>query len=105
MENRHMSADGTWKLSMKTPIGERKSTLALASGRRRPDRQADQRRGRLHRHLRRQGQPATAVSFKAAIKNPMPLTLEFSGSVDGDKISGTVSASGVGSWPFSGARG
>ena len=44
------------------------------------------------------------VSFKAAIKNPMPLTLEFSGSVDGDKISGTVSASGVGSWPFSGTK-
>ena len=26
-----MSADGTWKLSMQTPIGERKSTLALTS--------------------------------------------------------------------------
>jgi hypothetical protein len=26
-----MSVDGTWKLSMQTPIGERKSTLALAS--------------------------------------------------------------------------
>ena len=24
-----MSADGTWKLAMKTPIGERKATLAL----------------------------------------------------------------------------
>ena len=26
-----MSADGTWKLTMQTPIGERKSTLALQS--------------------------------------------------------------------------
>ena len=33
---RHMSADGTWKLTMQTPIGERKSTLALKErGRRR----------------------------------------------------------------------
>ena len=30
-EEWHMSADGTWKLSMQTPIGERKSTLALNS--------------------------------------------------------------------------
>ena len=45
------------------------------------------------------------ITFKAAIKSPMPLTLEFKGSVDGDKISGTVGASGVGSWPFSGTRG
>jgi hypothetical protein len=35
----------------------------------------------------------------------MPLTLEFAGSVDGDNISGTVTASGVGSWPFTGTRG
>ena len=35
----------------------------------------------------------------------MPLTLEFTASVAGDKISGNVNASGVGSWPFSGARG
>jgi hypothetical protein len=35
----------------------------------------------------------------------MPLTLEFTASVAGDKISGNVSASGVGSWPFSGTRG
>lgn len=45
------------------------------------------------------------VSFRAAIKSPMPLTLEFTASVSGDKISGSVSASGVGSWPFSGSRG
>ena len=43
--------------------------------------------------------------FKAAIKNPMPLTLEFTAAVAGDKISGHVNASGVGSWPFSGTKG
>jgi hypothetical protein len=35
----------------------------------------------------------------------MPLTLEFTASVTGDTISGNVSASGVGGWPFSGTRG
>ena len=99
-----MSADGTWKLSMQTPIGERKSTLALKSS-----------GGTVTGKLTGEEGNSTdifdgavsgaKVSFKAAIKNPMPLTLEFTGSVAGDKISGSVSASGVGSWPFSGQRG
>jgi hypothetical protein len=99
-----MSADGTWKLSMQTPIGERKSTLVLSSA-----------GGTLTGKLTGDEGKSTdlfdgkasgnSVSFKAAIKNPMPLTLEFTASIAGDKISGTVSASGVGSWPFSGTRG
>ncbi len=99
-----MSADGTWKLSMQTPIGERKSTLALKSE-----------GGALTGKLTGDEGNSTdifdgkasgdGVSFKAAIKSPMPLTLEFTASVSGDKISGSVNASGVGSWPFSGTRG
>ena len=99
-----MSADGTWKLSMQTPIGERKSTLALKSS-----------GGTVTGKLTGEEGNSTdifdgavsgdKVTFKAAIKNPMPLTLEFTASVVGDKISGNVSASGVGSWPFSGTRG
>ncbi len=34
----------------------------------------------------------------------MPLTLAFTGKIDGDKISGTVSAGAIGSWPFNGHR-
>jgi hypothetical protein len=99
-----MSADGTWKLVMKTPIGERKSTLALKDT-----------GGSLSGKMTNEEGNSTdifegkasgnSISFKAAIKSPMPLTLEFSGSVDGDQISGTVSASGVGNFPFSGTRG
>jgi hypothetical protein len=99
-----MSADGTWKLVMKTPIGERKSTLALASS-----------AGALTGKLSNEEGNSTDifdgkatgnnVSFKAAVKNPMPLTLEFKGAINGDQISGTVSASGVGDFPFTGTRG
>jgi hypothetical protein len=34
----------------------------------------------------------------------MPMTLEFSGAVDGDAIKGSVKAGSFGSFPFSGAR-
>jgi hypothetical protein len=103
-EEEEMSADGIWKLSMRTPIGERKSTLALKAA-------GSAVTGKL---TGEEGNSTDIfdgtvsgdkVSFKAAIKSPMPLTLEFTASVAGDTISGTVSASGVGSWPFSGSRG
>lgn len=99
-----MSADGTWKLTMKTPIGERRSTLALKEA-----------GGALTGKLTGEEGNATdifdgkasgdGVAFKANIKSPMPLTLEFAGKVQGDTISGSISASGVGSFPFSGTRG
>ena len=98
-----MSVDGTWKLSMQTPIGERTSTLALqTSG------------GALTGKLTADEGNATDIyegkldgetaAWKADIKSPMPLTLAFTATVNGDKISGTVSAGAIGSWPFSGTR-
>jgi len=98
-----MSADGTWKLTMNTPIGERKSTLVLTSAGATLTGKLTSEEGNSTDIF--DGKAAgDAVSFKAAIKSPMPLTLEFSGKVAGDAISGNVNASGVGGWPFSGAR-
>jgi len=98
-----MSADGTWKLTMQTPIGERKSTLEVKTA-----------GGTLTGKLTGEEGNSTNVyegkadgnnlSWKADIKSPMPLTLQFTAAVDGDRISGSVSAA-VGSWPFTGTRG
>jgi hypothetical protein len=99
-----MSADGTWKLSMQTPIGERKSTLALKSAGSAVTGKLTGEEGNST-DIFEGTVSGDRVSFKAAIKNPMPLTLEFTAAVTGDKMSGNVSASGVGSWPFSGTRG
>jgi|SRR5262245_24714915 hypothetical protein len=98
-----MSAAGTWNLAMQTPIGERKVTLtlqvagAVLTGKLSAEdgNAVDIYEGKL---------AGNAASWKANIKNPMPLTLEFAGHVDGDRISGTVSAA-VGSWPFTGTKG
>ena len=97
-----MSADGTWKLSMQTPLGDRKATLTLANA-----------GGALTGKLTGEEGNTTdiyegkldgnAASWKADIKSPMPLTLSFTSTVDGDKMSGNVSAA-VGSWPFSGTK-
>lgn len=97
-----MSAAGTWNLVMQTPIGERKSTLTLQSdGAALSGKLAAEDGNSVDIY---EGKVAgDNASWKADIKNPMPLTLEFTGTVEGDKISGTVNAA-VGSWPFSGSR-
>ena len=98
-----MSTDGTWKVSMQTPLGERRLTVTLkAAG------------DTLTGNVIGDGGNATEifdgkltgnnVSFKTSITSPMPLTLQVNGLIAGDKISGTVEARGVGSMPFTGAR-
>jgi hypothetical protein len=44
------------------------------------------------------------VSWDFAITTPMPMTLGFAGTLEGDKISGKVKAGAFGSFPFSGER-
>ena len=44
------------------------------------------------------------VSWKASITKPMALTLEFKGTVDGDRMSGQVKLGMFGSQSFSGVR-
>ena len=44
------------------------------------------------------------VAWKVSITNPMPLTLEFTGKVAGDSISGEMGIGPMGSFPFKGTR-
>lgn len=97
-----MAVDGTWNLTMQTPMGERTSSVTFTSA-----------GGALKGTQTAEGNTtdiadATAsgdsVGWKVSITNPMPLTLEFSGKVAGDEISGNMDISGFGSWAFSGKR-
>ena len=97
-----MSADGTWTLTMDTPMGERRSTLTLATS-----------GGTLTGKQEAEGNTTDItdgsasgnnVSWKVAITNPMPLTLTFSGTVDGNAMTGTADTGMFGSFPFQGTR-
>jgi hypothetical protein len=97
-----MAADGTWTLTMDTPMGERRSTLTLSTS-----------GGTLTGKQEAEGNTTditdgTAngndVSWKVAITNPMPLTLTFSGTVDGNSLIGTADTGMFGSFPFQGTR-
>ena len=97
-----MAVDGNWNLVMTTPMGERNATLKLKSS-----------GGALTGTQGADGNSAEIfdgtvngddIAWKVSITNPMPLTLEFTGKVAGDAISGEMGIDFMGSFPFTGQR-
>jgi hypothetical protein len=97
-----MAVDGNWNITMSTPMGDRHTTLSLKSA-----------GGALTGTQAAEGDSAEIfdgkangddLSWKVSITNPMPLTLEFTGKVSGDTISGEMGIGPMGSFPFTGKR-
>jgi len=97
-----MSADGNWTLTMSTPMGERNATLALTStgGTLIGTQAADGNSGEIFDGTVN----GNDVGWKISITDPMPLTLSFTGTVDGDTMSGEMGIGPMGSFPFRGSR-
>ena len=97
-----MAVDGNWNIVMSTPMGDRNATLSLTNT-----------GGTLTGTQSAEGDSAEIfdgrasgddVVWKVSITNPMPLTLEFTGKVSGDSISGEMGIGPMGSFPFKGTR-
>jgi|SRR6516162_3493913 hypothetical protein len=97
-----MTADGNWSLIVTTPMGERQSTLSVKTdgsalvGSQMADGNSmvffD---GNVNGH---------ELSWKVSITDPMPMTLQFNGAINGDEISGGVMLGAFGTSSFSGQR-
>jgi hypothetical protein len=97
-----MSATGAWNISMETPMGTRKAQLNLTeegstltgtmSGDAGSTPIAD---GKVD---------GNKLFWKTDITQPMPLTLEFSATVDGGSLSGSVKLGMFGNAPLTGSR-
>jgi hypothetical protein len=98
-----MAVDGTWKLTINTPMGSQESTLVItASG---ATLTGTQSAGSG------EGKPidegtvnGNNISWKSSITRPMPMTLEFTGVISGDTINGEVKLGMFGSQTFTGTR-
>jgi len=97
-----MAVDGKWEITINSPMGAQKAVLDI---------KADGAALSGTQTAMSSTQPiasgkvdGSALSWSAQITNPMPMTLEFSGTVDGDKLAGSVKAGSFGSFPFSGGR-
>jgi hypothetical protein len=97
-----MAVDGKWEIVINSPMGAQKATLDLAASGATltGTQQAAQGSGPLENGK----VDGNNVSWSAKISSPMPLTLDFTGTVDGDKLSGSVKAGAFGSFPFTGSR-
>jgi hypothetical protein len=97
-----MSVDGKYNIVINSPMGPQKATLDLkADGSALTGTQAGQQGSMQIANGKVDG---NNVSWAVSITSPMPMTLEHSGTVDGDKISGNVKAGAFGSFPFTGER-
>lgn len=98
-----MSADGKWTTTMNTPMGAQNGSMELTTD-----------GASLTGTLTAATGDAVEITdgtvdgnnltWKAAITQPMPITLEFSAVVDGDAISGDVKLGAFGNASFTGAR-
>ena len=93
-----MAIDGKWEITINSPMGAQKAKLDFQSS------------GAAltgTQHAQGASQPVTNgkvdgnnVSWSANITSPMPMTLEFTGSVDGDALKGSVKAGAFGLFPL-----
>ena len=97
-----MTADGNWNLVVATPMGERRATLSLKAdgGTLTGSQMADGNTAEIFDGTVNGNQ----LSWKVSISDPMPLTLEFNGTIDGDEVSGSVTLGNFGSSSFAGTR-
>ena len=94
-----MTADGNWSLVVATPMGERPATLSVTTdgSTLRGSQQAEGNSAEIFDGT----VDGNAVSWKISIVDPMPMTLEFKGTIDGDELSGSVTLGAFGDASFS----
>jgi hypothetical protein len=97
-----MAVDGKWEITINSPLGAQKATLDLKSdgASLTGSQQAAQGSGPVENGK----VDGNSLSWSAKISSPMPMTLDFTGTVEGDKLSGSVKAGSFGSFPFTGGR-
>lgn len=97
-----MSADGTWKITVNTPMGVQATTLSLKS------------EGSTLTGEQAADDASTAiydgsvdgdeVRWKVDVTKPMALTVSFRGKIEGDTISGKAKAGMFPAMGFEGSR-
>ena len=96
-----MSADGTWKTTINSPMGVQEGTLTIATS------------GATFTGKMTSAQGSQDISGKvdgntltwaSKLTQPFPIDLEFTVTVNGDAMEGSVKAGAFGSSPLKGVR-
>lgn len=97
-----MSADGTWNTTINTPMGAQQGTLTLSTDGGTLTGKMAGAQGEME--LQDGSIDGETLTWKADMTSPMPMTLEFSATVNGDEISGSVKLGAFGDATFTGTR-
>jgi len=97
-----MSADGTWKTTINTPMGAQQGTLTLVTDGTTLSGKMVGAQGEME--LANGAIDGDTLNWTADVTSPMAMTLEFTASVNGDEISGSVKLGAFGDATFSGTR-
>jgi hypothetical protein len=97
-----MSADGTWNVTLNSPMGAQQATLDLKTDGSTLTGSMGGPQGSLD--LTDGTVDGDNLTWKAELEQPMKMTMEFSATVAGDSISGEAKLGTFGSASFSGTR-
>jgi len=96
-----MSADGNWKITINTPMGAQEVTAEIKTS---GDTFSGKTSGRMGDSEISGKVAGDTLSWSANITQPMPMTLEFEATVNGDAMTGNVKLGAFGNAPLSGVR-
>ena len=96
-----MSADGKWKITINTPMGAQELTADITTS---GDTFTGKTEGRMGAGEVSGAVSGNTLTWKTDISQPMPMTLDFEATVDGDKMTGNVKLGAFGNAALSGVR-
>lgn len=96
-----MSADGNWKITINTPMGPQEVNATITTS---GDTFTGKTEGRMGSQEITGKVDGNTLTWSANITSPMPMQLDFTATVDGDKMSGNVKLGAFGNAPLSGVR-
>jgi hypothetical protein len=96
-----MSVDGNWNTKVNSPMGVQEGALEIHSS-------GDSFTGKMKSRTGEQDisgkVDGDTLTWSASITSPFPMTLEFTVTVNGDAMTGSVKAGAFGSSPLTGER-
>lgn len=96
-----MSVDGAWKTTINSPMGVQEGELDINSS---GDAFTGKMKGRMGEQDISGKVDGDTLTWSASITSPFPMTLEFTVTVSGDTMNGSVKAGAFGSSPLTGVR-
>lgn len=97
-----MALDGVYETTVKSPLGDQKATLTVKTD---GDTWSGSQVGAMGSAEISGGKiDGNTITWSMNVSVPMPMTLDCKATIDGDTVTGSVTAGAFGSFPLTGTR-